>query len=441
MKKIVAVFGVVVILLSYFVLPVFAVDPSIPSDLSGFQLVNISATYPEISSFTYDGVSYPALSFVDGGNVLLYGPASNLVAGVKYYISGRVLSSLASDAFKVRFSVGSVSSDSDIGYSGYLTISQGWHSFSYSFAVPDSYGDLYFIIDVTGTSNTSGVLVFDDLTIESADSAVSDSLNSIQSDLSTLESDLQSLRQLILDTVGDSSVSGDTVLDFLASLDSDSSDLLSKITALYNEIESVKLLPAVQQAGIPNYFVGVAQSLYEIYSLLYSLNNQVNNIWSQLNTTNGYLSTILNFVQNYISPDLRGFRQDFNDWRLAYSIWLDAHASIIEDSLSSIDSHLIDIYNLLNNPSETTRPAESAVSNVISDYVAAEQSLLKPFDNDLNQVFDSGNAVWSGNSAFAFISSCLQVTVLQHPKMLACVLFSLSFGLVVLLLGRRLSRS
>lgn len=172
-----------------------------------------------------------------------------------------------------------------------------------------------------------------------------------------------------------------------------SSDLQS-INSLLGYIESDLLNISTTVSDIESFLHQVKASIDSIYSLL-----DTNFLWFK----NTYFNTII------------------NKWDIT-KVQLD---SIIE---------------LLQGNSETTYPVDSSVSDSVEDYVSQENELFTNFDQAGDQadaVFDEAISQFSANSnGFSFIRMILETFVFSIPSSYIIVFVSLTFGLVIMIIGR-----
>ena len=98
------------------------------------------------------------------------------------------------------------------------------------------------------------------------------------------------------------------------------------------------------------------------------------------------------------------------------------------------------IIQLLQGNSETTYPVDSSVSDSVEDYVSQENELFTNFDQAGDQadvVFDEAISQFSANSnGFSFIRMILETFVFSIPSSYIIVFVSLTFGLVIMIIGR-----
>lgn len=128
------------------------------------------------------------------------------------------------------------------------------------------------------------------------------------------------------------------------------------------------------------------------------------------------------------------FARDFNDWYQRYYI----------PKTDQTNQILQDIYDLLGGGIEqTTVPPESIMSEAVSDYVEGEEQLLSAYNYEssvesnfavANDIFNSGSNGIGG--AFSFIMDRLSF-ILGMPLIPILVIFSLSMGIVVFILGKK----
>lgn len=83
---------------------------------------------------------------------------------------------------------------------------------------------------------------------------------------------------------------------------------------------------------------------------------------------------------------------------------------------------------------------EPALASSVDNYKAAEEGLMVDYGQDLGNALSSGSGAASGNNAMQFIKLAMQELVLDNNKLAVFIMFALSFGLIVLVLGRRITR-
>lgn len=81
---------------------------------------------------------------------------------------------------------------------------------------------------------------------------------------------------------------------------------------------------------------------------------------------------------------------------------------------------------------------DPAVSDAVSDYQELESSLMVDKSADVSSALNSGMQGIQNNNAFAWIRNTLQFTVFDNTKLAGYILFALSMGLIVLVLGRKI---
>lgn len=151
--------------------------------------------------------------------------------------------------------------------------------------------------------------------------------------------------------------------------------------------------------------------LNSIYLQLYDIDLNTDNIENQLSSINSQLSLFYNLFNSY---------------------QMQQHSDLI-----NIYNKIIDIYNLLSEEQETYAPVEQG--SQIDQFIQAESALNKDFSGDLQNQFNTAGNIFTGNSAFAFISNTFQDLILSNMSLNSLIIFSLAIGLCVLVLGRRLN--
>lgn len=103
-------------------------------------------------------------------------------------------------------------------------------------------------------------------------------------------------------------------------------------------------------------------------------------------------------------------------------------------------SQLDIIISLIQGNGETTYPENQSVSDSVNNYVSQEDNYFSQFDeagSDADVVFDEAISQFTANSnGFSFIRMILQTFVFNVPSSYIIVFVSLTFGLVILIIGR-----
>lgn len=98
------------------------------------------------------------------------------------------------------------------------------------------------------------------------------------------------------------------------------------------------------------------------------------------------------------------------------------------------------IISLLQGNGQTTYPENESVSGSVNSYVSQEDSYFQQFDeagSAADGVFDEAISQFTANSnGFSFIRMILQTFVFNVPSSYIIVFVSLTFGLVILIIGR-----
>lgn len=112
---------------------------------------------------------------------------------------------------------------------------------------------------------------------------------------------------------------------------------------------------------------------------------------------------------------------------------------------SSVSSQLDSILSVLRgDESQTTLPVDDEVESQVNDYVSAEADIVNQLDSangQIDSVFGEAESQFStASSGFTFIKYLLEKFVFNVPQLYIVVFFSLTFGIVVLIIGRSMNR-
>lgn len=177
--------------------------------------------------------------------------------------------------------------------------------------------------------------------------------------------------------------------------------------------------------------------------------------WLEDSYTNRLLVNILKQLENLYSLDsdiaddtdsihtiLGNFKSSFDSRFSAFKSAFDAYASCNQNQLESVKNKLDQIISLLGgNEVITTLPQETGASQAVSDYADAEQGYMESFGDsldDMDNVFSEvDNQLTTWSNGFSFIRNIFEQFVSGFGMPYMVLLFSLSFGIIVLILGRR----
>lgn len=174
------------------------------------------------------------------------------------------------------------------------------------------------------------------------------------------------------------------------------------MNALRNIEANVEDLPAIAQQ-ISDY----------LFHMLYD-EGQTNNISELVKNQYEFFRFMIEHFPNSIHSDFfKTYGQDF--YIALYELLSDA---------------------LIGDPDEFV--TDPAVSDAVSDYNELESSLMVDKSADVSSALNSGMQGIQNNNAFAWIRNTLQVTVFDNTKLSGYILFALSMGLIVLVLGRKI---
>lgn len=177
--------------------------------------------------------------------------------------------------------------------------------------------------------------------------------------------------------------------------------------------------------------------------------------WLDDSYTNRVLVNILSKLESLYSLDsdiasdtdsihiiLGNFKSSFDSRFSAFKTAFDAYASCNQNQLESVKNKLDQVISLLGgNEVITTLPQETGASQAVSDYADAEQGYMDSFGDsldDMDNVFSEvDNQLTTWSNGFSFIRNIFEQFVSGFGMPYMILLFSLSFGIIVLILGRR----
>lgn len=153
--------------------------------------------------------------------------------------------------------------------------------------------------------------------------------------------------------------------------------------------------------------------------------------WSDTTDPNTYVSWLQNIYtrQGNILQDLEIFYNAFDTFK-----------QVNHYDLTQIYDLLSDIYDLLSEDSELSTAPVDDFSNAVEEYNSVEDQIMVDYKSDVDLQFQKSDQVFTGNNAFALISSTFtDLFVNGNIKINALILFTLCLGLGVLLIGRKLN--
>ena len=164
---------------------------------------------------------------------------------------------------------------------------------------------------------------------------------------------------------------------------------------------------------------------------------------SQLDQTLYYISQDTTDLSHFTS-DIRTYIGNIQDWLLndvdEFIYWVkNTFSSALWDRLNTIQSKLDTIIDLLGGSYESTefdQPSEQ--QQAIDDLVSAEAAVQGNVAGDMENAFGAYGEVFGGNGAFSMIKTGFESIVLQNTKLNALIIFALTLGVAVLLIGRKI---
>lgn len=166
--------------------------------------------------------------------------------------------------------------------------------------------------------------------------------------------------------------------------------------------------------------IDYSQDFVLIRNLLEQIYNKIDNIDSNLNGLYVLLSTNWDWFKTLY------YNSILNKW------------TITNNQLDQI------IDALVGTGEETTYPPDENASSEMDNYVSQEDQFFQDFDQagqEIDNVFNEAVSVFSDNSnGFAFIKMLMETFIFNIPSSYIIVFISLSFGLVVLFLGRAVTK-
>lgn len=169
-------------------------------------------------------------------------------------------------------------------------------------------------------------------------------------------------------------------------------------------------------------------SIEDICSAISSTTTTISN---RVNTTNTRLNTIINYLQQEI-PNIELQLSDIYD--NTDTIIFRLNTCITE--LQTANFWLENIYNILNDNYATTIPSQD--NKELNEYNERESQLLQDKSEDIGNALDNAyNSL--DQSGIASINTMLNNIIFAVPELTTLIIFCLAAGLVVLLLGRKVS--
>lgn len=190
-----------------------------------------------------------------------------------------------------------------------------------------------------------------------------------------------------------------------------------------------KTVNSLDSVVLDNYFSCTSLTPYDCLTSLHL--PLVSIAWSDSVDPNTYSSWLQNIYirQGNILQDLEIFYNAFDTFK-----------QVNHYDLTQIYSILSDIYDLLSEDSDLTTAPVDDFSDSVQDYNSVEDQLMVDYQADVDLQFQNSNQVFTGNNAFSLISTTFtDLFVNGNLKLNALILFSLSLGLGVLILGRKLN--
>lgn len=162
-----------------------------------------------------------------------------------------------------------------------------------------------------------------------------------------------------------------------------------------------------------------------------------------INSTNSALSTANSTLSNIssISSQILSSINTFYTLCSGYFDWFKTtYYNTILNRWDINKTQLDTIISLLQGNGETTYPENESVSDSVDNFVSQEDIYFSNFDsagNDIEGVFDEAISQFSDNShGFGFIKMLLETFVFNLPSSYIIVFVSLTFGLIVMIIGR-----
>lgn len=214
----------------------------------------------------------------------------------------------------------------------------------------------------------------------------------------------------------------------------------NSLTSIYNAVDQIEgYINSLESYtdGIEGYIDQLEGYLDQVESLLTTANTLTTTLTTtlhtDLNTTNTRLNTINTTLTNIYNKCSDIYTMTSNIYNTCNSI--------LNYTISNNDA-LWRIYALLGGEKPTpTFPNESEASNEVSNYHQAEDSFMDALDegqSDIDNAFGVvGDAFTSLSNGFNFVKNIFEVFILQINWTYVLVFFTLTFGLITLLIGRK----
>ena len=178
-----------------------------------------------------------------------------------------------------------------------------------------------------------------------------------------------------------------------------------------------------------------------------------------MNTVLPSLSTILSSVDSFtqyifsllgdVSDQIAAIDDLIDDERIAiknfiywykntYYPFIDDEIDYIELQLDTQSSYLYRIIELLGGDYEETTIPQPSQESDIEELASRQDAIQGNISSGLDQAVQNFGAVFTGNGAFALIKTGFESFILGNNKINALLVFCLSLGIGVLLIGRKI---
>lgn len=162
-----------------------------------------------------------------------------------------------------------------------------------------------------------------------------------------------------------------------------------------------------------------------------------------INTTNSSLATANSTLSSISSTSQQILSQLQSFYTLCDTNFTWFKTTYFNSILNRWDinkTQLDTIISLLEGNGQTTYPENESVSDSVDSYVSQEDSYFQQFDeagSNADAVFDEAISQFTANSnGFSFIRMLLETFVFNIPSSYIIVFVSLTFGLVIMIIGR-----
>ena len=188
----------------------------------------------------------------------------------------------------------------------------------------------------------------------------------------------------------------------------------------------------------PNYTGNVQNKMPQLGSVMWNDDTDYTTDFQAINTLLSALYNRLDLTYQDIDAILLNLNNFFSWFKSTYYSTITGKWDLTNNNLNTIISYLRQLIDGSNNP---TLPNQDSFNNGVDGYISSESGYIDNFNNSINDIgsqFDfASEKIGSFSSTFAFINNVFNTFIPSSSMPYVIIFISLSFGLIVLLLGRK----